>query len=126
MEWTSWPLFVAQPFAPIALLFFSWWSVALVVLGATVLWAFVVRDRIVIASLAYWGCLVVKLKWIVCAVGACILAYRGALGVAVLALLWPLATLLTQMIVLPLKPPRLGDIEMMFIRSLGYRSVDEG
>ena len=63
IEWTSWPLFVAQPIAPVALLFFSWWNVALVVFGASVFWVFVVRDKIVIPSLAYWGCLVVRLKW---------------------------------------------------------------
>lgn len=125
IEWTSWPLFVAQPIAPVALLFFSWWNVALVVFGASVFWVFVVRDKIVIPSLAYWGCLVVRLKWILCPVAACILAYRGTLGIAALALLWPVATLLLQMIVLPLKPVRIGDIEMMFVRSLGYRSVDD-
>lgn len=120
MEWLQWPLFVAQPIAPVALLFFSLWNVVLVIVAVSLLWIFVIRDRVVVPFLAYWGCLFVKLKWLICPAVACILAYRKMYGLAVVALFWPAVTLLIQAPLLLLKPAPIGVFEATFMRSLGY------
>jgi hypothetical protein len=119
-EWASWPIFISQPIAPIALLFFPWWVVILATLVAGWLWTLLVRDFLVIPMLAYTGPLIVRLKWLACPVTAGILAFKGSWGVALFALLWPLLTFVMPVFIFPLKPPRLGDIEMRFVRSLGY------
>src|SRR5205085_7446618 len=85
MEWGTWPIFISQPIAPVAILFFSWWSVVLATLIATVLWILFIRHTLVIPALAYWGALFVRLKWITCPIAAIILWHRGMRGAALVA-----------------------------------------
>jgi hypothetical protein len=123
IEWASWPVFISQPIAPIALLFFPWWAVGLSTLVAGIFWTFFVRDFFMIPKLAYIGPLIVRLKWLACPITAGVLAFKGSWGIAILALLWPLVTFVMPGAIFPLKPPRLGDIELMVVRSLGYEPL---
>lgn len=121
IEWSAWPLFVAQPVIPIALLYWPWWNVMATLLAVSVFWMALVRDNIVVPLLAHWGCFFVKLKWLTCPIGGITLAHRGTFGIAALALLWPLATLPLQSILLALYPARIGDLQGKFMQCLGYR-----
>ena len=125
MEWALWPIFVSQPIAPVALLFLSWWIVALVTLVASIFWSLFVRHNRVIPPLAWWEALFVRLKWLTCPVAACVLVYRGKMWLAVLALVWPLLVLLLTRPLALLGPTRVGDIQKMFMRRLGYEPVSE-
>jgi hypothetical protein len=49
-----------------------------------------------------------------------VLIYKGKIGLAVLALLWPMLVLFLPLLLLPLGPPRVGEIEKKLMRSLGY------
>jgi hypothetical protein len=120
MEWALWPIFISQPIAPVALLFLRWWVVALLTLASAALWILFVRDKLVSPKLAWWGALIVRLKWLTCPVMACVLIYKGKIGLAVLALLWPMLVLFLPLLLLPLGPPRVGEIEKKLMRSLGY------
>jgi hypothetical protein len=120
IEWASWPIFVSQPIAPIALLFFPWWKVILFILIAGFFWALLIRDFLIVPMLAYVGSLIVYLKWLACPITAGILVFSGSPRIAVLALLWPLLASVMPLVIFPFKPPRLGDIEMRFMQSLGY------
>jgi hypothetical protein len=115
MEWGSWPTFISQPIAPIAILFYPWWSVVLFTVVANVLWILFVRHKIVVPVRAYWGVIIVRLKWITCPIAAYTL-WRGDMrGAATLALLWPLVIL-----VMSFGSGRVGDIQKMFLQRLGY------
>ena len=128
LEWLHWPIFISQPFAPVALLFFSWWSVIVATLLATVFWIFFVRHKIVMPVLAWWGASIVWLKWISSPVAAYLLWRRGAKGVAIEALCWPLLTLLMIWLFAPLlwvnrlmgRPSGIEDIQNRFMQGIGY------
>jgi len=102
-------------------LFFAWWTVVLITVVASVFWALFIRNRLVIPPFASWGALFVRLKWPACPVAAGVLIYRGRMGQAVLALLWPMLVLLLPLLLVPLGPARVGDIETRFMRRLGYQ-----
>jgi hypothetical protein len=125
IEWASWPAFISQPIAPIALLVFPWRTVVLFTVLAGVLWTFLIRDFFIIPVLADAGPLIVRLKWLACPITAGVLALRGSWGIAALALLWPLVAAFMPGVTFFLKPPFLGDIEMRFARSLGYEPIKE-
>lgn len=115
VEWGSWPVFVSQPIAPLALLLFPWWCVAVAVAALNAVWSVFVRYRVVMPALAFWGAIFVRLKWVACPVAAYLLWHHGAGWTAMLALLWPLAALLV-----PRAPTQVGVIQKMFMRCLGY------
>lgn len=119
-EWGSWPIFISQPVAPIALLLFPWWAVIFIAATLNVLWSFSIRYRVVIPSLAFWGAIVVRLKWIVCPVAAFLLWRKGLKGTAALALFWPLVIL-----VVPQASTQIGVIQKMFMQCLGYKPAQE-
>jgi len=121
VEWGNWPAFVSQPVVPIALLFWPWKSVVFTTAILNILWVLFIRYRIVIVPLAYWGALFVRLKWIACPLAAFFLYRRGQTGVAVLALLWPVAV----MIFGPMLAPKIGIIQEMFMQRLGYTRKEE-
>jgi hypothetical protein len=125
VEWGTWPIFISQPIAPVAILFFSWWSVVLATLIATVLWVLFIRYRLVIPALAWWGAMVVRLKWVTCPLAAYILWFRGMKGAAVVALLWPLLILVMPLPLLPLGATRIGDIQKMFMQCFGYEPANK-
>jgi hypothetical protein len=57
-----------------------------------------------------------------CPIAAYLLWSRGSHGPAVVALLWPLLILILPLplMLVGLGPGRIGDIEKMFVQSLGY------
>jgi hypothetical protein len=125
IEWSNWPCFVSQPIAPVALLFFPWKTVLLSMIAAGALWALAIGDRIVMPKLASAAVWFVRLKWLACPLTAYLL-WDESHGIALLALLWPLATLplmaltMLPMALIPLPKPRIGVIEAKFALSLGY------
>jgi hypothetical protein len=120
VDWGSWPIFMSQPVAPLALLSFPWWLVIFVVTALNVVWSLFIRYRLVIPFLAFWGAIVVRLKWIVCPVAAYLLWRKGLKGTAALALFWPLAIL-----VVPQASTQIGVIQKMFMQCLGYEPTQE-
>jgi len=70
--------------------------------------------------LAFWGAIVVRLKWIVCQVAAYLLWRKGLKGTAALALGWPLVIL-----VIPHASTQIGVIQRMFMQCLGYERVQK-
>ncbi len=117
VEWGRWPIFLSQPIAPFFLLFFSW---QLVVVGAillNLLWAGFVRYRIVNINAAYYGAIIVRLKWFICPAAAIYLYLRGELVEAALALFWPLLIFVIGAI----PTTQVGKIQNMFMTQLGYQ-----
>lgn len=115
VEWGAWPIFISQPIAPIALLFFPWWSVIMVATTANVVWSLFIRYQMAIPALAFLGAVFVRLKWLTCPIAASLLWYGGSRGTAALALFWPLLVL-----VVPRASTRVGEIQKMFMQCLGY------
>lgn len=120
VEWGAWPIFMSQPVAPLALIFFPWWSVIFIMTALNVVWALFISHRIVIPALAFWGAIIVRLKWIACPVAAYLLWHKGMKGIALMALFWPLVIL-----VVPHGSTQIGVIQKMFMRCLGYEPAHE-
>jgi hypothetical protein len=120
IEWGNWPMFVSQPVVPIAILFWPWKIVVGVTIVLNILWALLIRYNVVILPLAYWATFFVRLKWLAFPLAAYLQYQRGAIALAILAILWPLIVI----IVGPFMPPMVGRIQMMFMKSLGYQPTD--
>lgn len=116
LEWGGWPLFVAQPVAPILFLVFPWWQVAVVILILNWLWA-LVRYKYISLTLASFGCLFVRLKWFA-AIGVGIyFLVEGNYFLAVISALWPIITLIMGLV----SPPfQTGKLQGLFMNKLGY------
>jgi hypothetical protein len=137
VEWVSWPIFIAQPIVPIALLFYPWWVIASAVLSVSVLWELSgIAQKIVAPRLAYWGALFIRLKFLASPLAAAALALKGfswlltavvLVSPAAMYLLFvPMALLVYPFrSVLGLRPTMLGNTEMLFARSLGYAGEGE-
>ncbi len=122
VEWGAWPLFMAQPVAPILLAFdFNYLGVAASIVGLNFLWMFV-RYRFVSPLLADVGSDLVHLKWPISLLCGWLLWRRGATVPALLASAWPLATLLLNLVT---PPTTIGRIQRAFMLSLGYNRLDE-
>lgn len=98
IEWGQWPLFLAQPVAPIALIFIPWLHVVVGLLIATWLWA-PLRCKFVSLYWAEFGVHFVDMKWAASIIAAIYLAYHQRYPTAVLAGLWPIVTLGLQSLV---------------------------
>lgn len=121
VEWGRWPLFIAQPVAPVLLMFYPWKSVVLGVIVGNFLWA-IVRYSVVSVDLAYLGALFVHSKWLVSLVTGVLLLHRDDYFVAALAGFWPLVTLVIG--VLP--TTQIGKLQKLFMRELGYGHMGRG
>jgi hypothetical protein len=119
VEWGAWPIFISQPIAPVVLLTFPWWSVIMVTTAANVVWGLFIRYRVVIPTLAFWGAVFVRLKWLACPIAAYLLWRRGDGGQAAVALLWPLL-----MAIVPRSLPKVRLIQNMFMQSLGLEPAE--
>jgi hypothetical protein len=119
IEWGAWPIFISQPVAPVAMLFFHWWPVVLTTFIVTVFWTFFISRTIVVPAMAFWGAVVVRLKWVTCPMAAYMLWERGLKGTAIVAFFWPLLIVF----LLPFGTPAVGEIQKMFLRCLGYESA---
>ncbi len=120
VEWGMWPLFISQPIAPIALLFWPWWSVIGIIIAVNFGWRLLIVPRAVSPALAYWGAMFAKLKWLACPIATYLLWHGGSGRLAIVALLWPLLVLF-----MPRLPVQIGAIQKMFLRSL-FMSSEEG
>lgn len=125
MEWCVWPLFLSQPIAPIAILYFGWKLVAIVVIALAVLWALFVQRAFVSPQLAYYGALIVRLKWITCPVSAYLLWSRGSRTDAVIALIWPIFIIVLQIPALATGRIQVGATQNALMQSLGYTPSTE-
>jgi hypothetical protein len=65
---------------------------------ATILWRLVIATKWASVTLANLGGLLVHLKWVSCPIAALLIWVRGDNGLAILALLWPLAVLLLLLV----------------------------
>lgn len=120
IEWGVWPRFVAQPIVPVLLIFFPWQWVVGSVIVLTWVWV-LIRYKFVSADLATLGATFVRLKWLTCPASCIYLWIMGQKQTAVLALLWPLVTLLLT-IVGP--SVMVGTLQNEFMRQVGYFSGD--
>jgi hypothetical protein len=115
-EWGSWPAFLSQAIAPLAMIFTPWWVVLGAVLALNTLWAVTVRYRFVSANAAGLGVFVALLRWLTCPSAAFYLWWNGAWVGAAFALLWPLiATMLAG-----IPPVQIGVVQKQFMAKLGY------
>lgn len=119
IEWGRWPIFISQSIAPFFLLFFPWPAVVVGSILLNLLWAGFVRYRFVNIKAAYYGTIVVRLKWVTCPAVAIYLYSAGELVGAVLALLWPLLIF----VIGALPSTEIGRIQNMFMSELGYEST---
>ena len=86
-----------------------------------VLWASFVRYRFVSVKAAFWGAVVVRLKWLACPGAAIYLYLHGQMLPAILALAWPVL-----IFVLGAFPTtQTGTIQKMFMAALGYQPALE-
>jgi hypothetical protein len=115
VEWGRWPIFVSQPIAPLFLLFFPWPAVVVGTILLNLLWAGFVRYRFVNIKAAYYGAIVVRLKWLTCPVVAIYLYSGGELVGAALPLLWPLLIFVIGVV----PTTQIGKIQSMFMAQLG-------
>ena len=119
VEWGQWPLFIAQLFAPILLLFFVWWQVLLGIVVLTWLWA-LIRYRYVNIFLVAFGPFVLILKWPVSiGIGIYFLIKNNYL-LAAISGLWPLITLLLICLVPSIQ---IGVIQTALMNRLGYEKL---
>ncbi len=113
VEWGSWPIFLSQPIAPIALLIFPWWSVMIVTTSANVVWTLFIGHRFANPTLAFLGRAFVSLKWLTCPIAAFMVCRNGDWGTGTLAFLWPLLAA-----IMPRSSAKIGAIQKMFMQSI--------
>lgn len=121
LEWASWPLFMSQVVAPFLILYCPSWLVILWVIAVNIAWALLISQTVVVLSLAYWGALAVRLKWIVSAISALVLFSRSRPVAGIVALLWPV---IVMILVFP-KPARVRSIQGTILRRLGFLPMEE-
>ncbi len=120
IEWGRWPAFVAQPIAPILLLFLPWQTLVISIIACNLLWA-LVRYRYVSVGLASAGRIFVMLKWPVSVGMGAYFFFAGDKTLAGTAALWPFITLVIGI----LPTTQIGKIQKLFMNRLGYASVGD-
>ncbi len=118
IEWGRWPIFLSQPIAPLLILFFDWKAVVICVVVANAAWA-LVRYQFVSTSLAYFGALFVKLKWLTIPTVSVYLFSRGRPLSEIITLLW----LIIIFIIGIVPTTQVGRIQKMFMNALGYQHI---
>lgn len=116
VEWGRWPIFLSQPFAPVLIMFFDWKAVVVGVVIANVLWA-LIRYQFVSVSLAYFGALLVKLKWLTIPSVAFYLFFKGKPLSATISLLWPMIIFIIGIV----PTTQVGRLQKVFMNRLGYQ-----
>jgi hypothetical protein len=116
IEWSSFPLFIAQPVAPISFLFISWKYVVIGVVLANIAWR-IIRNRYVNIYISDIAVLFVKIKWPISIITCLYSASQKEFVTASLCALWPIITLLLKITSMPSK---LGDLQKLFMMKLGY------
>ena len=116
VEWMAWSAFVSQPVLPILYLFWPWYSVLASVIAVGLLWR-IVRFPLASQKLATWGCLFVRLKWIVIPVMAAFYGYSSQWLLLALTLLGPL---MAGILGFTSAGGDIRPLQMLFMRQLGY------
>ena len=127
VEWAYWPSFISQPIVPILLKFLPWPIIVLGLVTLNILWAKFISHQYVNVSAAYFAPALIFLKWFVCPVMAYYFYSKGAVLTAAIALLWPLAISVIDLVItiLHIVPtPQIGTIQRMFMAKLGYQRQD--
>jgi hypothetical protein len=100
-EWSFWPLFVTQPFAPILFLFMRYELVITIIVILNLLWIFI-RHRYYNMWLARVGSnIVVLFKWPFSIVVGIYFLIIGNYLLAGLSMLWPFITLILLRVSIP-------------------------
>jgi len=119
IEWGQWPLFVAQLIAPVLLLFFQWWQIAVTVVILTWVWT-LIRYKYVNITLAGLGPFIIILKWPVSIVMGIYFLIKADYLLVAIAVLWPLITLLLMW----LTPfTKIGVIQTALMNKIGYEKL---
>lgn len=106
-EWSGFPLFLSQPLVPLLLIWFPWKALVLSLIVINIVWGLIVRYRYVSIALADFGSVFHYWKWITCPVAAIYLYYVAEdTHKAVIALLWPLITMLVMFLSRPVDKGR--------------------
>lgn len=118
IEWANWPMFISQPLVPIAIIFFKWWSVLVMIYTVNILWSGV-RYKYFNPLSATLAAYFVKLTWPVVIGCGIYLLIHSNYELAMIACLWPL---LSGMLVLSGKLER---IQGLITRAVGYHREDK-
>ena len=98
IEWINWPLFISQSVVPPLLWFYEWQPVVVAVIVVTILWRLAIATRCVSVKLVEIGPPLVSLKFLICPIIAFLSWWQGDRIGALVALLWPVAVLLIQLL----------------------------
>jgi hypothetical protein len=98
IEWINWPLFISQSTVPPLLWFYEWQPVVVALIVVTILWRLTMASRCISVKLVEFGPLFVGLKFLICPIMALLIWWQGDRVGAVVALLWPVAVLLIELI----------------------------
>ena len=116
VEWLNWPAFLSQLVVPILLIFFSWIYVLAAVVLLGIVWS-TMRYRFVwVAPLNSAANIVTWLKWPIAVGSAAYLFIHDQIGVALLALLWPMLAGLIGV------PGKIGLVEQAIVTNIGIKS----
>jgi hypothetical protein len=121
-EWGNWPRFVSQVVVPVLLLWWPAWQAIVAVVLATWLW-WPICGRIVNASVAGLGAyLVVSLKWPLSIGMGIYFAFHRQYQTAGISALWPVIVMLLCFVT---PPVRVGTLQNVFLRQMGYVSKSD-
>jgi hypothetical protein len=121
IEWGQWPLFIAQPIAPLVLLYVSWVKLAITLIVLTWIWAFV-RYKFISLPLAQFGTLFVHTKWLTGMAVSVYFILQRNYKLAALVICWPLVTLLLQFIT---PSTKIGVLQQMFANRIIALGTEE-
>lgn len=113
IEWANWPIFISQPLIPIAIIFFKWWLVLVMIYTTNIFWSGV-RYKYFNPLSATLAAFFVKLKWPAAIGCGMYLFIHSNYELAMIACLWPL---LSGVLVLSGKLER---IQELLARTIGY------
>jgi hypothetical protein len=121
IEWGNWPLFITQPIAPILIVFFEWWKIAIIITICNYLWS-LLRYKYVSVFLADLGSLFIHLKWPASISVAIYFIIQKNYHSAIFSGLWPIITL-----ILLIFAPRtqIGKLQNIIMKKIGYERKDE-
>ncbi|MGD0338514.1 MAG: hypothetical protein ABSB78_06970 [Bacteroidota bacterium] len=118
IEWANWPIFISQPLIPIAIIFFKWWLVLVMIYTINIFWSGV-RYKYFDPLSATLAAFFVKLRW-PAAIGCGVYLFiHSNYELAMVACLWPL---LSGLLVLSGKLER---IQELLNGTMGYNREPE-
>jgi len=97
-EWIHWPLFIGMAVVPILLYFYQWRPVIAVVIIVALFWRLFIATWFASVRLADFGPLFVRLRLLTCPLMALLIWQRGDILEAALAFLWPIVTIVIQIL----------------------------